>query len=57
MDRKDVMADEISTIATDMVDAALKTVKLSIEEQDELWGELINTMEKFFNYPDFRNYN
>lgn len=57
LNRSDVMADDINTMLSDMIDAALKTAALSDAEQDELWDELLPALEAFFGYPNYRGHN
>ena len=57
MTRDEVMAEEINAMTTEMIDAILKIVSLSNEEQDELWNKLQPKLEEFFCYPEFRHYN
>ena len=57
MERKEVKHDELNNMLFGMVDVVLKSVPLSDLEQDELWELLQMPLEKFFDYPDYRNYN
>lgn len=57
MKRKEVKHDELNNMLSGMVDVVLKSVPLSDLEQDELWELLQMPLEKFFDYPDYRNYN
>jgi len=52
-----VYQDEINTWLWDFVDEIANNVELTEYQQDMLFDFLQPQLEKFFNYPDFRNYN
>jgi hypothetical protein len=54
--------EDISSIALEAYDIIYKEFKdrgieITDEEGDKIFVPLLETLEKFCNYPDYRNYN
>ena len=57
MKKDEVRADDIKNMLSKCVDGISEISPLTDLEQDELWEAFQPILEKFFNYPDYRNYN
>lgn len=59
---KNIYMEDISSIALEAYDIIYKEFKdrgieITDEEGDKIFVPLLETLEKFCNYPDYRNYN
>ena len=58
MKREDVSADDINNWLGKISDVFVDAIDdLDIDTEDELLGEIEDVISRFFNYPDYRNYN
>jgi len=61
LDRTDVKMDDINSWLLKLHEAIDEEVELGALAQEELeaiiYGNISNYLERFFNYPDYGNYN
>jgi len=58
MKKSDVKMEDINRLMVALYDQMDKdNLELSREEENKFDRKLMITLEEFFNYPDYRNYN
>lgn len=52
-----ISMEEVNSLALKMSDMAELDTNLTMDESDSLFCKLVNLLEKFYQFPDYNNYN